>query len=96
MNSAVEKLVPLRSALGLDAVPPVDPEHVDHPNTQLLWPRIRLVLREPFAEFWGVFVMIMFGNGSVAQVLLSEGLKGAPGANGFGGYQSISWGYVGE
>jgi len=91
-NSTTDKLNPLRSALGLDAVTPIDPEHIAHPNSQLVWPRIRMVLREPFAEFWGVFVMIMFGNGSVAQVLLSEGSTGAPGGNGFGSYQSISWG----
>jgi aquaglyceroporin related protein len=50
------------------------------------------VLREPFAEFWGVAIMVMFGNGSVAQVLLSTGQTTAPGGNGFGQYQSINWG----
>lgn len=42
----------------------------------------------------GVFVMVMFGNGSVAQVLLSEKDTAAPGGMGFGQYQSISWGSV--
>lgn len=51
-----------------------------------------MIFREPFAEFFGVFIMILFGNGSVAQVLLSGGEKTAPGMNGFGSYQSISWG----
>lgn len=37
--------------------------------------------------------MVMFGDGSVAQVLLSTGQKTAPGGNGFGSYQSINWGY---
>ena len=41
---------------------------------------------------WGVVVMMLFGDGSVAQVLLSTGVKEAPGGMGFGGYQSISWG----
>jgi len=50
-----------------------------------------LALREPFAEFLGVFVLVMFGDGSVAQVLLSTGQVTAPGGNGFGAYQSISW-----
>lgn len=38
-------------------------------------------------------IMVMFGNGSVAQVLLSTGETAAPGGNGFGDYQSISWGW---
>lgn len=49
------------------------------------WSRIRHTLREPFAEFWGVFILVMFGDGSVAQVILSEQTKGE--------YQSISWGW---
>ena len=40
---------------------------------------------EPFSEFWGTFVLIMFGDGVVAQVILSGGEKGQ--------YQSISWGW---
>lgn len=88
---ASEKVVDLRSALGLEAKAPIDAEHDAHPNSELFWPRVRMTLREPFAEFWGVFVMIMFGNGSVAQVLLSEKTS-APGGYGFGDYQSISWG----
>ena len=83
-----------RSRLGLAAEHPVDEEHsiltVEHHN--LWWPRIRSIFREPFAEFWGTFVMILFGDGSVAQVLLSTGEKTAPGGDGFGPYQSISWG----
>lgn len=54
-----------------------------------------MTLREPFAEFWGTAVMVFFGNGSVAQVLLSQGtavVAAAPGGNGYGAYQSISWG----
>jgi aquaglyceroporin related protein len=51
----------------------------------LLWSRIRHELREPFSEFFGVFIMILFGDGVVAQVVLSKGQKGD--------YQSISWGW---
>lgn len=51
----------------------------------LLWSRIRHSLREPFAEFFGVFILILFGDGVVAQVVLSNGTKGD--------YQSISWGW---
>ncbi|EEP78744.1 conserved hypothetical protein [Uncinocarpus reesii 1704] len=52
---------------------------------ELVWSRIRHTFREPFAEFFGVFVLVLFGNGSVAQVVLSKGEKGS--------YQSISWGW---
>lgn len=55
-------------------------------NGGLLWPRIRHIFREPFSEFLGTFILIMFGDGVVAQVVLSNGEKGD--------YQSISWGWV--
>ncbi|KAF2036678.1 aquaporin [Setomelanomma holmii] len=82
-----------RSALGLHPQAPIDEEHDQGPRSELLWSRIRTVLREPFAEFWGVAIMVMFGDGSVAQVLLSTGQTTAPGGNGFGNYQSINWGW---
>jgi aquaglyceroporin related protein len=40
---------------------------------------------DAFSEFFGTFIMIMFGDGVVAQVVLSDGKKGD--------YQSISWGW---
>jgi aquaglyceroporin related protein len=83
---------PIREALGLHETPPIHEDHEDHPHQELLWSRIRLTLREPFAELCGTAVMVFFGNGSVAQVLLSAGNKAAPGGNGYGAYQSISWG----
>jgi aquaglyceroporin related protein len=83
-----------RSALGLHPEAPIDEEHDHGPRSELLWSKIRTVLREPFAEFWGVAIMVMFGDGSVAQVLLSAGQATAPGGNGFGNYQSINWGYA--
>ncbi|EEQ34931.1 glycerol channel [Microsporum canis] len=55
------------------------------PAEELLWPKIRTKLREPFAEFFGVFILILFGDGVVAQVVLSDSKKGD--------YQSISWGW---
>jgi hypothetical protein len=51
----------------------------------LTWSRIRYFMREPFSEFFGVFILILFGDGVVAQVVLSGGTKGD--------YQSISWGW---
>lgn len=55
-------------------------------NPGLAWPRIRRTCREALSEFMGVFILIMFGDGVVAQVVLSGGEKGD--------YQSISWGWV--
>lgn len=57
---------------------------LDQPKKPL-WPKIRHFLREPFAEFWGCVILIVLGDGSVAQVTLSNGEKGD--------YQSISWGW---
>ncbi|KAF2163280.1 hypothetical protein M409DRAFT_68571 [Zasmidium cellare ATCC 36951] len=54
-------------------------------NGSLAWSKIRRYCREPLSEFMGVFILIMFGDGSVAQVVLSNGEKGD--------YQSISWGW---
>ena len=81
------------------SVPGVQPyaEHgplVDHRIPQadavqaqpdLAWSRIRHIMREPFSEFFGVFILILFGDGVVAQVVLSKETKGD--------YQSISWGW---
>lgn len=47
------------------------------------WARIRHFLREPLAECLGTMILILFGDGVVAQVVLSDGKNGS--------YQSISW-----
>jgi len=60
-------------------------EDVVQSEPDLVWSRIRHYCREPFAEFLGVFILIMFGDGVVAQVVLSSEAKGD--------YQSISWGW---
>jgi MIP family channel proteins len=48
------------------------------PSPQSLWSRqmSRSLLREMAAEFLGTFILIMFGVGVVAQVVLSGGAKG--------------------
>lgn len=51
----------------------------------LWWSRIRADCRLAFSEFFGTMILVLFGNGVVAQVILSEGQKGD--------YQSISWGW---
>jgi aquaglyceroporin related protein, other eukaryote len=81
-----------RSALGLHPAAPILHDHDIEEYQKLWWSKVKIALREPFAEFFGVMIMVMFGDGSVAQVLLSTGQTTAPGGNGFGAYQSISWG----
>lgn len=80
-----------RGRLGLHPIAPVDEVHDEAHHSDLWWPRVRMTVKEPLAEFFGVFIMVLFGDGSVAQVLLSAGQKTAPGGNGFGDYQSINW-----
>lgn len=78
-----------RSLLGLHPQAPIDEEHDLSENSNLWWSKVRLALREPFAEFFGTFILVLFGDGSVAQVLLSGGQTSAPGGDGFGSYQSM-------
>lgn len=93
VHEHISKLQIVRARLGLQPEAPTHSTH-DAPITELrLWvPQARFVLREPLAEFFGVLVMILFGCGSVAQVLLSTGKTSAPGGDGWGSYQSINWG----
>jgi aquaglyceroporin related protein len=87
-----EQTHPIREKLGLHPTAPIHEDHDDIAHNELLWSRVKITLKEPFAEFWGTAIMVFFGNGSVAQVLLSVGLKAAPGGNGYGAYNAISWG----
>ena len=67
---------------------PIDHEGhiaVKEVGTDLWWSKVRSFMIEPFSEFFGVFILILFGDGVVAQVVLSRGEKGD--------YQSISWGW---
>jgi hypothetical protein len=79
--------------------PPIDIVHVrqayeedfKHHN-KLWWSRVRHVIRDPAAEFLGCFTLIIFGDGSVAQVLLRSNPNLPEGSQSKGAYQSISWG----
>ncbi|PHH61264.1 hypothetical protein CDD81_642 [Ophiocordyceps australis] len=55
------------------------------PGPQSSWARVRSVWQDAFSEYFGTLILILFGDGVVAQVLLS--------GNKAGDYQSISWGW---
>lgn len=66
-------------------------DHQIHPqldeiesHPELWWSKVRHICQDAFSEFFGVFILILFGDGVVAQVVLSDAVKGE--------YQSISWG----
>jgi aquaglyceroporin related protein len=87
-ESSIDKSVPVykvemgtsvvhdEPALGSDMIP--DEE-------QPRWPKIRSIWQDAFSEFLGTMILLLFGDGVVAQVVLSNGAKGS--------YQSISWGW---
>lgn len=52
------RLSTVRSRFGLHPEVPLDEEHQNLEHHELLWSRIRLAMREPFAEFFGTFVMV--------------------------------------
>lgn len=62
-------------------------------HKHLWWYRTRYICRDAFAEFFGTMIMIVFGDGSVAQVLLSANPALPAGSQNKGDYQSISWGW---
>ncbi|PYH89792.1 aquaporin-like protein [Aspergillus ellipticus CBS 707.79] len=65
--------------------PPSPPTTTTTTDPQLSWPKSNPLLRSALSEFFGTMILILFGNGVVAQVLLSHNQKGS--------YQSISWGW---
>ena len=62
----VDTMSSVRSYIGLKPEAPIDEEHDDLEHHELLWSRIRLTLREPFAEFFGTFIMVLFGDGKLS------------------------------
>ena len=77
----------------IDNVPKYDEAEEDYQHHKnLWWSRVRHHLRDPFAEFMGTFIMILFGDGSVAQVMLSMNPDLPKSSQNKGEYQSISWG----
>ncbi|KAJ6782323.1 hypothetical protein PWT90_11111 [Aphanocladium album] len=71
-------------------VPPSTPETLPPElpvaeEQELAWSKVRSLWQDAFSEFLGTMILIIFGDGVVAQVVLSKGEKG--------NYQSISWGW---
>nr|VWO98413.1 A necrosis toxin (Ptr necrosis toxin) (ToxA) (Toxin A) [Ganoderma boninense] len=66
------------------------PESGSHPTTRLS--QIRESIREPAAEFLGVMVFVMFGNGVLCQTQLSRNASVA--ATTFGDYLSVCFGFA--
>jgi aquaglyceroporin related protein len=49
---------------GIDHKIPQD--NVVQARPELAWSKIRRAMRDPFAEFFGVFILILFGDGYVS------------------------------
>ncbi|KAH8169423.1 major intrinsic protein [Sarocladium implicatum] len=64
---------------------PSPTDHYPYAEEAPRWVRIRETMQDAFSEFMGTMVLILFGDGVVAQVVLSKEVKGS--------YQSISWGW---
>lgn len=99
-SSAVEKQPELKYGMGSDSHAEHAPGRNEAPNEpngatgpilapaavdQLFWSKAREYMLDFWSEFFGTMVMILFGDGVVAQVVLSNETKG--------NYQSISWGW---
>jgi len=78
----------------IDNIPKFQQEEEEYEHHHdLLWSRIRHTMRDPFMEFCGTMIMIIFGDGSVAQVVLSANPNLPKSSQNKGDYQSISWGW---
>lgn len=63
LHRVTSKLETPRKWMGLQPAAPVaeiDPDHVAH--VHLGWSQTKLVFKEPFAEFWGTFILVLFGK----------------------------------
>ncbi|GIZ42549.1 hypothetical protein CKM354_000581100 [Cercospora kikuchii] len=92
-HAASSTLQTPRAWMGLAPMATVD-EELDHAeHNHFFWSKVKIAFKEPFAEFWGTFVLVLFGTGSIAQTLLTANDTSAPGADGFGSWVTITWGW---
>lgn len=51
-----------RAWMGLAPMATVD-EELDHSeHNHFFWSKVKIALKEPFAEFWGTFILVLFGK----------------------------------
>ncbi|KAE8148071.1 putative aquaglyceroporin [Aspergillus avenaceus] len=72
---------PVPAALGVS----LSLEETNTVQPQRQWGKVREYCREAFSEFFGTMILVLFGDGVIAQVVLSNGEKGS--------YVSIAWGW---
>lgn len=41
---------------------PVQEDHDHAEHNHLTWSKVKIVLKEPLAEFWGTFILVLFGK----------------------------------
>ncbi len=58
---------------GIDHKIPQADETPSEPN--LWWSRVRHTMREPFSEFFGVFILILFGDGYIIHHFINSGIS---------------------
>lgn len=51
-----------RAWLGLQPMAPVQEDHDHAAHNHLGWSKVKIVLKEPLAEFWGTFIFVLFGK----------------------------------
>lgn len=51
-----------RAWLGLQPMAPVQEDHDHAEHNHLTWSKVKIVLKEPLAEFWGTFILVLFGK----------------------------------
>lgn len=91
--SATASLQPHRALLGLQPTAPLQEEHDAAWYNHLWWSKIKITFKEPFAEMWGTFILVLFGCGGIAQVSLSKNSPNSPDGFGYGDWQSINWAF---
>lgn len=89
-NEVREKIAPVdrESRDGMNNSETVNTEFAGYASEDeqpLVWSRCRTYAQDFFSEFLGTMILLLFGDGVVAQVSLSNDKKGD--------YQSISWGW---
>lgn len=71
LERVTSKLETPRKWMGLQPTAPVagDPDHAAHAH--LAWSQTKLAFKEPFAEFWGTFILVLFGKFAAASYIMS-------------------------